>query len=159
MENISYSGEEILTIQSYSSEEILDVNTRLLLKAKEESKKWFAVLPTTEVTIKPYEPHEAGRGSYQAAKGDKPAYFKINLSNPKQQKRGNNEKLTFHETYPGHHLQIGIERDIVDLHPISKLIGYGSYAEGWAWYSEQLAEEMGLIRNQIELTTTLDKLH
>lgn len=134
-----------------TSEEILEVNTQLLSKAKEESKNWFSILPTTEVTIKPYEPHEAGRGSYEAAKGDKPAYYRINLTNPKQQKRSSNEKLTFHEAYPGHHLQIGIEKDIEGLHPVSKLIGFGSYVEGWARYSEQLAEEMGLYESKSAL--------
>ncbi|CAN5479487.1 hypothetical protein BH23BAC3_BH23BAC3_23980 [soil metagenome] len=134
-----------------TSEEILEVNSKLLLKAKNESEKWFAVLPTTEVTIKPYEEHEAGTGSYEAAKGDKPAYYRINLKNPKQQKRSSNETLTFHEAYPGHHLQIGIEKDIKGLHPVSKFIGFGSYVEGWARYSEQLAEEMGLYESKLAL--------
>ncbi len=134
-----------------TSEEILEVNSQLLSKAKEESKKWFAVLPTTEVAIKTYERHEAGTGSYEAAKGDEPAYFRINLNNPKQQQKGHNEVLTFHETYPGHHLQIGIEKDIENLHPISKLSWFGSYIEGWARYSEQLAEEMGLYEHKSAL--------
>ncbi len=130
-----------------TSEEILAVNTQLLETAKNESEKWFAVLPSTEVTIKPYEPHEAGRGSYEGATKGKPAYFRINLQDPKKQQKGSNEILTYHEAYPGHHLQIGIEKDIVGLHPISKLTSFGSYVEGWARYSEQLAEEMGLYQN------------
>jgi uncharacterized protein (DUF885 family) len=134
-----------------SSEEVLEVNAQLLSKAKKESEKWFNVLPSTEVTIKPYESHEAGIGSYEEATGDKPAYFRINLNNPEQQKRGENEKLNFHEAYPGHHLQIGIEKDIEGLHSISKFIWFGSYVEGWARYSEQLAEEMGLYENKSAL--------
>lgn len=134
-----------------TSEEILAVNSKLLLKAKNESDKWFAILPSTQVTIKPYESHEAGNGSYEAAKGDKPAYYRINLNNPNQQKISDNETLTFHEAYPGHHLQIGIEKDIKGLHPVSKFIGFGSYSEGWARYSEQLAEEMGLYESELAL--------
>ncbi len=130
-----------------TSEEILETNIRLLENAKKESERWFAVMPSTEVTIKPYEPHEAGRGSYEGATKDKPAYFRINLENPEKQQKGNNEILTYHEAYPGHHLQIGIEKDIAGLHPISKMIGFGSYVEGWARYSEQLAEEMNLYKN------------
>ncbi len=130
-----------------TSEEILEANIQLLETAKKESEKWFAVLPSTEVTIKPYEPHEAGRGSYEGATKGKPAYFRINLQDPKKQQKGSNEILTYHEAYPGHHLQIGIEKDIVGLHPISKLTSFGSYVEGWARYSEQLAEEMGLYQN------------
>tara|TARA_R110002096_G_scaffold219736_4_gene408237 strand:+ start:5399 stop:7114 length:1716 start_codon:yes stop_codon:yes gene_type:complete len=127
-----------------SAEEILAFNSKLLLKAKNESEKWFAVLPSTEVTLKPYEAYEAGVGSYETATGDKPAYFRISLKNPTQQKRSDNEILTIHEAYPGHHLQLGIEKDIKGLHPVSKFMFFGSYVEGWARYSEQLAEEMGL---------------
>ena len=134
-----------------TSDEILEVNTKLLLKAKNESENWFAVMPSSEVTIKPYEPYEAGNGSYEAAKGNKPAYYRINLKNPKAQKRSSNETLTFHEAYPGHHLQIGIEKDIKGLHLVSKFIGFGSYVEGWARYSEQLAEEMGLYESTLAL--------
>lgn len=132
-----------------TSEEILEVNTKLLEKAKNESEKWFVTLPSTEVTIKPYEAHESGSGSYEAAKGDKPAYYRINLKNPKQQKRSGNETLTFHEAYPGHHLQRDIEKDIKGLHPVSKIMSFGSYVEGWARYSEQLAEEMGLYESEL----------
>ena len=134
-----------------TSQEILEVNSKLLLKAKNESEKWFAMLPSTEVTIKPYEAHESGIGSYESATGDYPAYYRISLKNPKEQKKSNNERLTFHEAYPGHHLQIGIEKDIKGLHPISKIIGFGSYVEGWARYSEQLAEEMGLYESKLAL--------
>lgn len=134
-----------------TTEEILEVNSNLLKKAKNESEKWFAMLPSTEVTINPYEAHEAGIGSYEAAKGDKPAYYRISLKNPKEQTKSSNEILTFHESYPGHHLQIGIEKDIKGLHPISKIIGFGSYVEGWARYSEQLAEEMGLYESKLAL--------
>lgn len=134
-----------------SAEEILAVNTKLLSKAKTESEKWFAVLPSTEVTIKPYEDHESGVGSYETATGDKPAYYRINLKNPTQQKRSDNEVLTFHEAYPGHHVQLGIAKDLKDLHPVSKFIEPGSYVEGWARYSEQLSEEMGLYESKLSL--------
>ncbi|GAA4270960.1 DUF885 domain-containing protein [Aquimarina gracilis] len=134
-----------------TSDEILETNIQLLENAKKESEKWFAVMPSKEVTIKPYEPHEAGRGSYEGATKDKPAYFRINLQNPEKQQKGSNEILTYHEAYPGHHLQRGIERDIVGLHPISKMISFGSYVEGWARYSEQLAEEMNLYKNRSAL--------
>jgi uncharacterized protein (DUF885 family) len=73
------------------------------------------------------------------------------LSNPEQQRKGGNEITTYHETYPGHHLQIGIQNDIEGLHPISRLIRFASFSEGWARYSEQLAEEMGLYESKAAL--------
>ena len=127
-----------------SSDEILEFNRLIMDSAKSRCLNWFEYLPSTEVKIKPYLPHESGIGGYEQAKGDNPAYFRINLNNPSGQTYYENERLSFHEAYPGHHLQIGIEKDIQGLHPIRKLIGFGSYAEGWARYSEQLSEEMGL---------------
>ena len=130
-----------------TSEEILETNTLFLENAKKECTKWFSSFPSSEVTIKPYEAYESGEGSYEMATENKPAYFRINLNNPAKQQKGKNEVLSYHEAYPGHHLQIGIERDLKNLHPISKLISFTSYIEGWARYSEQLAEEMGLYQN------------
>tara|TARA_R110002051_G_scaffold324920_1_gene424598 strand:- start:15592 stop:17310 length:1719 start_codon:yes stop_codon:yes gene_type:complete len=134
-----------------SSEEILAYNNNIMNEAKMKSAAWFAVLPSTEVIIKPYLPHESGVGSYEAATGDKPAYYRINLSDPTQQTFYGNETLSFHEAYPGHHLQVGIEKDIKGMHPIRNLMWFGSYGEGWARYSEQLSEEMGLYKHKASL--------
>ncbi len=134
-----------------TKEEILTYNQTILNTAKIECKKWFDIMPSKDVTIKPYLPHEYGIGSYESATDTRPAYFRINLNNPEQQTYYNNEKLSFHEAYPGHHLQLGIERDIKGLHPIREMIGFQSYIEGWARYSEQLAEEMGLYNYKASL--------
>ncbi len=136
-----------------TGDEIIAVNERLIEKAKEECEKWFISLPRTDVPIKPYESYESGVGAYESSSGDKPAYFRINLNNPGEQQKGSNEVLTFHETYPGHHLQIGLEKEIEGLHPILKFLSFTSYVEGWARYSEQLAEEMGLYESKSALIT------
>jgi len=134
-----------------TANEIMATNNQLLSKAKEASQLWFSTLPSSDVSIKPYAPHEGGRGSYEGATGDNPAYFRISLNNPEKQSKGSNEILTFHEAYPGHHLQLGIEKDIVGLHPLTKITFIGSYSEGWARYSEQLAEEMNLYESKSAL--------
>jgi len=127
-----------------SADEILAYNTAIMDSAKSKCYDWFDLMPSTGVTLKPYLEYESGTGAYENATENKPAYFRINLKNPERQTYYANEKLSFHEAYPGHHLQIGVEMDIKGLHPVRKLIGFGSYIEGWARYSEQLAEEMGL---------------
>lgn len=131
-----------------SEDEILTVCNHLLSKAKEECTNLFDIMPSTECVIKPYEAYEIGIGGYEPAWGESAPYFRISLKNPEAQQKGRNEILVFHEVYPGHHLQIGIEKDIEGLHPISNLIRLGSYVEGWARYSEQLAEEMGLYQSK-----------
>ncbi len=134
-----------------SSNEILETTKRLMIKAEKECENWFSVLPKSKVTVKPYEEYEGGSGAYEQGNKIKPAYFRINLNNPSQQKKGDNEVLTFHEAYPGHHIQITLEKEIKNSHPIAKLIGFTSYVEGWARYTEQLAEEMNLYESKSAL--------
>lgn len=57
-----------------------------------------------------------------------------------------------HEGVPGHHLEHTINRANTELHPWQRaLCEVHGYAEGWAHYSEQLAEDLGLLRNDGEL--------
>jgi uncharacterized protein (DUF885 family) len=44
---------------------------------------------------------------------------------------------------PGHHLQISLAQQSKDIPMLRKLSFYSSYIEGWALYSEQLADELG----------------
>lgn len=51
----------------------------------------------------------------------------------------------YHEGFPGHHLQLGIQVALTErlsrLHRVAD--GYSGYAEGWALYTEQLMGELG----------------
>jgi uncharacterized protein (DUF885 family) len=52
-----------------------------------------------------------------------------------------------HEALPGHHLQHAITMRL-PLHPWQRTLCHvHGYAEGWAHYAEQLADELGLIRD------------
>lgn len=56
-----------------------------------------------------------------------------------------------HEGLPGHHLQFVVTGSYPDLHPWQRhLCHIHGYAEGWAHYAEQLADELGLIRDPAE---------
>ncbi|MBC7292112.1 MAG: DUF885 domain-containing protein, partial [Actinotalea sp.] len=60
-----------------------------------------------------------------------------------------------HEGVPGHHLQHVITHGL-DLHPWQRLLCHvHGYAEGWAHHSEQLAEEIGLLRDPGEVLGTV----
>jgi uncharacterized protein (DUF885 family) len=56
-----------------------------------------------------------------------------------------------HEGVPGHHMEHSINRANLQLHPWQRnLCEVHGYAEGWAHYSEGLADELGLIRDEPE---------
>ncbi len=131
-----------------NSEEILTFNEDLIKRARQTCQDWFEKLPTADIQIKPLEPHERGAARYQSATKDTPPYYRFNLKNPQNQLKSMNERTAIHEAYPGHHLQIGIEKEIEGLHPITQLISFMSYREGWARYAEGLAEEMGLYQTK-----------
>jgi uncharacterized protein (DUF885 family) len=66
---------------------------------------------------------------------------------------------TYHEAVPGHHFQIALEQENEDLSTFRRLgarIVGGAYVEGWGLYSEKLADEMGLFRNDAERFGMLD---
>ena len=55
--------------------------------------------------------------------------------------------LVYHEAIPGHHFQIALQRETDSLPRYRRdgIFGGGSaYAEGWALYAEQIADEVGL---------------
>ena len=53
------------------------------------------------------------------------------------------ESLSAHEAVPGHHLQLALQAELDDLHPISRQSDFTAFIEGWALYSERLAKEIG----------------
>ncbi|MFD4960567.1 DUF885 domain-containing protein [Microbacterium sp. NPDC058389] len=56
-----------------------------------------------------------------------------------------------HEGVPGHHLQFVLTASYPELHAWQRhLCHIHGYAEGWAHYAEQLADELGLIRDPAE---------
>jgi uncharacterized protein (DUF885 family) len=50
--------------------------------------------------------------------------------------------VTYHETIPGHHLQIALAQES-DLPLFRNIVTFLGYTEGWALYAEQLAYELG----------------
>jgi uncharacterized protein (DUF885 family) len=110
---------------------------------------WFGQVPAAAVVVEPYPPFlEKGTSDrYDVAPedGSRPATYRINLREPTRQTKARAEITAFHETYPGHHLQIAVAQSR-PAHPITRLVWTGAFGEGWARYAEGLAEEIGLYR-------------
>ncbi|WP_315760909.1 DUF885 domain-containing protein [Sphingomonas sp. Y38-1Y] len=109
----------------------------------------FAVLPKAPVEVRRVPPAiQAGApgGYYQSASldGTRPAIYFINLRDTFDRPKFGLATLSYHEGVPGHHLQVMSALESEDIPLIRRRGGYSGYSEGWALYSEQLADEMGM---------------
>lgn len=111
----------------------------------------FATLPGAKLEVKrvpPFIQDGASNGYYNSAAldGSRGAIYYINLKDTADWPRYGLPTLTYHEGSPGHHLQISLAQEAKDLPMLRKDGPFGAYVEGWALYSEQLADEMGVYR-------------
>jgi uncharacterized protein (DUF885 family) len=109
----------------------------------------FSTLPQAPVEVRRVPPSiqdGAPGGYYQSASldGSRPAIYFINLRDTFNRPKFGLATLSYHEAVPGHHLQVmtALESDAIPL--IRRRGGYSGYSEGWALYTEQLADEMGM---------------
>ena len=58
--------------------------------------------------------------------------------------------LAFHESIPGHHLQIAIAQELDAAPAFIKHVAPSAFVEGWALYSERLADELGLYESPLD---------
>jgi uncharacterized protein (DUF885 family) len=128
-------------------DELLQFSRDMVQRAQSEMPNWVGKMPTVAVEVVPFEEHEEGTGMsahYRPGNADRPGEYRIPLYKPEDQSRGNAEATAFHEAWPGHHLQVAVGQSVEGLHPITQIIWFSGPGEGWARYSEALAEEMGL---------------
>jgi uncharacterized protein (DUF885 family) len=121
----------------------------VLARAQAAVPRWFGVQPKAPCVVKPMGMHEAPQSTiayYQQPAGDgsRPGTYVINTYAPETRPRYEAEALAFHESVPGHHLQIAIAQELQDLPAFRKYGGTTAFVEGWGLYSERLAAEMGL---------------
>ncbi|MCP4917163.1 MAG: DUF885 domain-containing protein [Proteobacteria bacterium] len=87
-----------------------------------------------------YEPvSEIGGGTYW-----------VNSWEPTSRPRWDAEVLAFHEAIPGHHTQFATALGLPAVPAFRRHAYETAYAEGWALYSERLADELGLYSSDLD---------
>jgi uncharacterized protein (DUF885 family) len=135
-------------------EEFIAYSQAALARAKAAAPDWFGLLPKADVVIEPYPAfrEKSGPNEYvpPAEDGSRPATFFISAYEAEKKSKAGPESTAFHETIPGHHLQNAIALERRDIHPIGRYIGNSGYGEGWALYTERLADEMKLYSSDLD---------
>lgn len=128
-----------------------------LARAQAESPRWFGRLPRTPCVVHEIPATEAPYATIAYympphPDGSRPGAYYVNTSSAATRPAYEAAVLAFHESVPGHHLQIALAQEEPLQPAFRRDVGANVFVEGWGLYAETLAEEAGLY------TTDLDTL-
>lgn len=136
-------------------EEVFEAAVRSLDRANEAVPRWFGRLPNAPCEVVRMPAHEEKHSTIAyyrepAADGSRPGQHFINTHAPETRPRYEAETLAFHESVPGHHLQLAIMQELDGLPDFRRFSGTTASIEGWGLYAERLSEEMGLLSGELD---------
>jgi uncharacterized protein (DUF885 family) len=128
-----------------------------LRRAEEARGDWFPPLDIPDCIIEEIDPVEAGSAPLAyyrppAAGGLRPGAHCVLTDRPQERFTYEYEALAFHESTPGHHLQIASAQMLQGLPAYRRFLDAEvcGYVEGWGLYCERLADEMGLYTSDLQ---------
>jgi len=128
-------------------------HTSLVLKRMDgELPKLFGRLPRQPYGIRPIPDHLAPRtftAYYQPGTpdGTRAGAYYVNTYDLKSRPLYEMESLSFHESVPGHHLQIALAQELPDVPDFRRDADFTAFVEGWALYAESLGREVGFYQD------------
>ena len=139
-----------------SGDEILAHAQRCLDAASAKIGDWFGILPQASCELMPVPDYLAADvpPAYYTPPtpdGARPGTYHVNLHEPGERGRYSTASIAFHEAIPGHHLQLAIATERTDLPSFRRMSwSHTAFVEGWALYTERLADEMGLYEDDLD---------
>lgn len=130
-----------------SRAEILERYRGVLERTKPRIKELVTKVPRTDCVVmelEPFRAESAPAAYYNLAPhdGSSPAYFYVNTHAPSSRVTYTTEVLTYHESVPGHHLQMSLAQENESLPQFQRYARNSAFEEGWALYAEGLAREI-----------------
>ena len=138
-----------------TADQVFEIAKVSLARAQQAVPDWFGRIPGASCVVVPVPSHSEVHQtiayySWPAMDGSRPGRYYINLYAPETRPRYEAECLAFHESVPGHHLQIAIAQELPDLPAFQRMLGSTAFAEGWGLYTERLSDEMGLYSSDMD---------
>jgi prolyl oligopeptidase len=131
-----------------SQDEMIQYARDVLARLQPALPRLFLHVPKMKVDVRPIpadrEASTASNYTAGTADGTRPAWFNMNTYRPDEQVKYRTDALVLHETLPGHHLQIGLARELQGLPEFRKVFTAAAFSEGWALYTESLGPELGV---------------
>ena len=134
-------------------ESILAVAEESLRAAEAAVPAVFHTLPSTPCEVRPIPANVAPFtyvAWYEPPAVNKPGIYRVNTHAPETRLRHEARALAFHESVPGHHLQIAYATELSETPAFRRHGGITAYVEGWALYSERLADELSLYPSDLD---------
>jgi uncharacterized protein (DUF885 family) len=127
--------------------EVLELTRESMETVKRFIRPHFDSWPRADVRVEPLPLQEEGsmHSMYLPAHGEGEAnagVFWLNCGMAALQPRGEAIIMAFHETWPGHHLQLSLAHES-SLPAVRRALLFNAYLEGWAKYAESLPEALG----------------
>jgi uncharacterized protein (DUF885 family) len=129
-------------------EELLYYTAYVLKKIDGQLPVLFQTLPRLPYGIRPIPDYLAPRTttayySRGAADGTRAGFYAVNTYDLSSRPLYEVEALSLHEAVPGHHLQIALQQELINLPDFRQAANFTAFTEGWALYAERLGLDVG----------------